>query len=370
MNLTQNEQATLKLYKQLNSVTDTAKRLGVSRTTVQSCLVNIERKLGKKVRSAPTQDSDEEADVANLQVTIAEQKAQLELYNALDKLKPGKIEEYKPGKASAMPWVVLSDLHMEEVIEPDTIPGTTNSYNPDIAKARLQSVFKHGLYLAKTMGTMADVDTMGLAILGDVISGYIHPELAEGNALSPIEATLFAEEQLIAGINYILNNSKYRLLIPTCQGNHGRITEKMRVQTAAETSYEWMMYHHMAKHFKGNDRVKFQMTNGYHNYVKIWNTTIRFHHGDAIRYAGGVGGITIPVNKQIANWNTYTKADLDVLGHYHQLFDGGHFIVNGSLIGPSAYSIKIGARFERPRQAFFWIDSKMGKTMSGEVFVD
>lgn len=280
------------------------------------------------------------------------------------------IPDYRPSTATGMPWLVLSDLHLEEVVTPDSIQGCVNEYNPAVSKRRLQSVFQHGLYMANTIGSMAKVDTMGLAILGDLISGYIHPDLVESNAMSPLEAIMFAQDELIAGINYLLKNSKWKLKIPCTHGNHGRTTEKMRTQTSAENSYEWMLYESMRKHFAGNDRVEFMITKGYHQYVKVWDTVLRFHHGDAIKYGGGVGGITIPVNKLITKWNTYTVADLDIFGHWHQYFDGGNFISNGSLIGPSAYAVKNGFKYERPRQAFFWVDSKMGKTLSAEVFVE
>jgi hypothetical protein len=67
--------------------------------------------------------------------------------------------------------------------------------------------------------------------------------------------------------------------------------------------------------------------------LQIYDVTVRFHHGHSIRYAGGVGGIYIPTNKAIAQWNKGRHADLDVFGHFHQLRDGGNFICNGSLIG-------------------------------------
>ena len=34
---------------------------------------------------------------------------------------------------------------------------------------------------------------------------------------------------------------------------------------------------------------------------------------------GGVGGITIPLNKAISAWNNQRMADYDILGHYHNL---------------------------------------------------
>src|SRR5208282_6842766 len=85
---------------------------------------------------------------------------------------------------------------------------------------------------------------------------------------------------------------------------------------------------------------------------------IRFHHGHAIKYQGGVGGITISVNKAINSWNRNRNVKLDIFGHFHQFFDGGNFICNGSLVGYNAYAVAIKAAYERPSQTFLLVNKK------------
>jgi hypothetical protein len=82
-----------------------------------------------------------------------------------------------------------------------------------------------------------------------------------------------------------------------------------------------------------------------------------------------VGGITIPVRKKIAQWNKAERVNLDVFGHFHQQVDGGDFICNGSLIGYNAYAVSIGADYEQPKQTFFLVNKKWGKSMVTPVFV-
>ena len=129
------------------------------------------------------------------------------------------------------------------------------------------------------------------------------------------------------------------------------------------------MFHHLASQFK-DPRVKFIIEDSYHTYLDILGMTVRFHHGHDIRYQGGVGGLTIPVNKAIAQWNKGKKANLDVFGHWHTRFDGGNFICNGSLIGYNAYAISIKASYEKPTQVFFLIDRKRGKTLMAPICFD
>jgi hypothetical protein len=81
-------------------------------------------------------------------------------------------------------------------------------------------------------------------------------------------------------------------------------------------------------------------------------------------YGGGVGSIYIPVRKAIAQWQKIKPANLDVFGHFHNYkIDGDLFVLNGSLIGFNAFALAIKADYEKPRQAFFLIDKKRGKTV-------
>lgn len=284
--------------------------------------------------------------------------------------------QYPSGEAVLV--FVASDWHIEERVDAKTV-NDRNEYNPDIAWRRSRKFFESCLWLLGKERKGAEIDTMIFGILGDMITGYIHEELREANYLSPVEATLMAHEMLVEGINRFLNEGDLKeLIIPCCHGNHGRVNPKKTISTSAANSYEWMMYHHLRKHFEGEDRVKFIIADGYHIYVHVFEskkhpeltTTIRFHHGDSVQYGGGVGGITIPLRKAIAQWNKNIPADLDVLGHFHQMTDGGEFVTNGSLIGWNAYALSIKAGFERPRQVGFLVRPGRGKVQTFEVFVD
>jgi hypothetical protein len=151
-----------------------------------------------------------------------------------------------------------------------------------------------------------------------------------------------------------------RIVIVTSDGNHGRTTEKIRVATRTEHSYEHALYLQLADDLRDEPRVSMTVSRSQLTYVPIYDQTIRFTHGDAVRFGGGVGGITIPINKAIAQWDQSVRADLTCMGHWHQLTWGSRVVVNGSLIGFSPYSVAIKAGFEPARQAFFLLDSRRG----------
>jgi len=202
------------------------------------------------------------------------------------------------------------------------------------------------------------------------MSGYIHDELKEDNFLSPVETVLFLLKRIRGGIDYLLSATDYNLKIPCNMGNHSRTTEKLRIQTEYKNNYEWLMYHVLADTYKGNDRVEFQIPKSYFNYLNVYDKTVRFHHGHWMRYNGGIGGISIPVNKSIDAWDKAKKADIDVFGHWHQFKDFGSWICNGSLIGYSAFAIFIKASFERPSQTLFMLEKNKGKTATMPIYLD
>lgn len=259
--------------------------------------------------------------------------------------------------SEAVAFAIASDWHIEEHVDPKTVNGM-NRYTVEIAKKRAEQFFQHTLKLVRKESTSVKINTLVLALLGDFLSGNIHEELLENCSLSPIEAIIEAENILISGIQFLLAHSHLKLIIPCHSGNHARITKKVHVSTERGNSLEYFMYNHMRNYFQGNPRVEFRIADGYLSYLDCYGYTVCFHHGHAVKYGGGVGGLTIPTKKAIAQWQRLKHADLHVFGHWHQFIDGGNFIVNGSMIGYNAFATFIKAEFERPKQAFFLVDRK------------
>lgn len=265
-------------------------------------------------------------------------------------------------------WVA-SDWHVEENVNPEVINGL-NKYNMAIAKERAENFFASGLKLTNILARDVEISTIVIALLGDFFSNDIHDELMEINEVEPLHAAIYAQNLIASGIQYILDNSEYNIVVPCHSGNHGRTTKTTRFATENGHSLEFFMYNFLADHFRDNKRVKFIIAGGQHSYLDIYGYKIRFLHGHSVKYQGGVGGLTIPVNKAIAQWDTAEKAYLTVMGHFHQFFDGGSFITNGSMIGYNAYALSIKARFSKPAQALFLIDKKRGKTAVWPILFD
>lgn len=284
---------------------------------------------------------------------------------SFEKIRPAtKFVIKKKGNTStseATVVVLASDWHIEERVEPETVNGK-NEHNLSIAKTRGVEFFQAVVRLTEILGRDVNISTMVLALLGDFITGDIHDEMLETAEIEPARAIIEAQKLIASGIQYILDNTQLNLVIPCHSGNHARTTKETRFATEAGHSLEYIMYHMLADHFRNNKRVKFIIPRSYHSYVEVYGTVVRFHHGHNLKYGGGVGGLTIPVNKAIAQWNKTEWADIDCFGHWHTRFDGGNFIANGSSIGFNAFAVGIKASFEKPSQTLFLIDKKRGKT--------
>lgn len=278
--------------------------------------------------------------------------------------------EIKPSsnaKHESVAFAIASDWHVEENVKKETV-NNSNEYTMKIAKLRAEAFFKNTLKLVTKEQQDSKIDTLVLALLGDFISGNIHMELLESCEVSPVEAAVFAQNLLATGIEYLLANSKLNLIIPTACGNHSRITQQVHVSTEQGNSLEWMIYTNLANHFKNEKRVTFILSKSYFTWLKVYDFDIRFHHGHAMKFGGGIGGLTIPVLKAIGRYDLQRKAYLDVFGHVHTALDGGKFISNGSLIGDTPYGSRLGFT-GKPQQQFFLIDKVYGKTIVAPIFL-
>lgn len=275
-------------------------------------------------------------------------------------------------RADAVACAVASDWHVEEPVDSASVHGL-NEYDLDVAKRRAERFFTGFLKLANMNARDSRIDTLYLAGLGDFFSGWIHDELAANTLLAPAEAAHFAQSLLASGIDFLLKESDFKISGDLLAGNHGRLTRHVHFGNPTGTSLESFMYHALVGRYRDNPRVALNVASQamvYRRFFERFN--MRLIHGYEVKYGGGVGGITIPLRKAIAQWDRPVRADLTVLGHFHQLFDGGNFVANGSLIGYNTYAQAIKAEYEEPKQAYFLVHARGGgqKAITAPIWVD
>jgi hypothetical protein len=280
------------------------------------------------------------------------------------------------GKSPAVAVAILSDVHVEETVSLEMTNGL-NEYNPEIAKERVNLFFTNLMKLVEKERVHSDINVLCLGLLGDFITGYIHEDLKESNSMSPTEATTFIRDVLVDNIIRLCEDGNFdKIIIPCTPGNHGRTTTKKRFATGYKNSYEWMMYQDMKKIFKDylkqyDNKVEFIISQSELVYIDFYDYTLRFGHGDHFSYAGGIGGITIPLKKWLMRMNAQYNADMTFIGHWHNILTEvtEDCMVNGSVIGTNSYSMAFGGQYRRPQQIFTLLDKKRGFTIRTHIDV-
>lgn len=294
------------------------------------------------------------ADVKRLTAELSDAQHVAEIVSLARDAAPPRIlpRERDFAKREATALAMASDWHVEEEVRPEQVVGR-NRYNLEISQRRMERFFEATRWAIDFNRQIFTIRDLVLWLGGDFITNYLHPDNVETNLLAPPEALAYVKHGIADGIRFLLEDvGLERILIPCNDGNHGRMTEKMRSAARTQSSLEIFMYRMLADEFSDEPRVEFAIAGGEHVYVEIYDRVVRFAHGDSVRYGGGVGGITIPLYKALARWDTMRRADLTCVGHFHQRIVLPDLMVNSSLIGFSPYSMTIGARYEPPSQNF------------------
>lgn len=289
---------------------------------------------------------------------------------SLSGLQPKALPAKKARKrrAQATAILALSDLHVEERVRPEEVRGL-NDYDLKEADRRIGEVTRRAKRLIEHEHGLTDIRRIVLWLGGDLVTGHIHEELVECTQLAPLNAIRWVAERLVTVIDEIAAIGP-PVVIVTSSGNHGRSTANRRIAGENDHSFEQHLYHTMAG-AETRKNVTWVVGDGYHNIVDLDGFKVRFHHGHAMKGSGGFGGLVPSANKMIAGWNASQPVDLDVFGHLHQFVVSRRFVANGSLIGPSPYSDRLGCQAEPPCQALVVVDHGHNRvTKAIPVFVD
>ena len=369
--------------------------LNIPRTTFITRLDSAERKGVKPTIRSP-----------NLEVALAEQKMVYDLQiRDLKKQLEEAIHQnvtadyvrkhvFKLGKHQATPpkWITksspatgnpgvptlfLSDFHYGEVVKPEAI-GNLNNFNKKISQLRLKSTVETAIDLCHNHMVNPKYPGIVLALGGDMMAGSIHDELIESNDGTNIDHVLDLFDQLVWTISTLADKFE-KVFIPAVYGNHSRMYQQYRNKEAAHLSFDWMLYNMLERHFKNNkdNRIRFQIADGFDTYYKIYETSYLQTHGDRLGVRGGTGivGMLGPIARGVqkvrSEYANFGKSiDYVIMGHYHQYISIKGAIVNGSLKGYDEYAMSNRFAFEIPKQALWFTHPQYGITFQVPVVAE
>lgn len=279
-----------------------------------------------------------------------------------------KFEEKEEGDKYAV--TLFSDAHIEETVNPQSVMGL-NEYNIDIAKQRIETYFSNLVHCLNR----DEVSHLIFASLGDTISGYIHEELAQTNALSPLEATYMAQCLIVSGLKFICEKSNVKnIYFIGIIGNHSRVTKKIQHSNGYKMSYEWLMYKNIKKECEALGLpIVFNLPESEMAVVDTQDgRRFLFIHGFQIKSSGNgtVCGIYPALNRLCMKWDKIFHQDKIYLGHFHSCVSIPNAMVNGSIIGYNSFALTNGFGYERPAQQYEVYDTKIGLLLTRQIYCD
>lgn len=365
-----------------------SKQAGVSRTTFQSRITEALRQ--GVTPNAGTPDANDvqalRAKVKRLESALHSYENQSEQAHAIkdvigsmarqcEELDPPTwmVKEQGTAKSPGVPTLFLSDLHWGETVFASQINGV-NEYNIKIARKRMETCVDSAIHLLKIISPKMGYPGIVMPLGGDMISGNIHDELTATNELNSMPAVLDLYGVLLGVINAMADKFGH-VFLPCVSGNHGRDTRKIWNKDRHHTSFDWLLYRFLAKHFDGDKRVTFFVPDGPDAYYKVYNYAYLLTHGDSFRGGDGVIGVMGPIirgdhKKRSRNAQIDMDYDCMLLGHFHQYVHHGRFIINGSLKGMDEYAWANNFGFEPPQQALWLTHPKHGQTFRMPIYVN
>ena len=276
-------------------------------------------------------------------------------------------------KFAGVPTIFASDWHWGEIVDPNQINGV-NEYNLTIAQNRAKHMIEKAVDLLKNHVAHTEYPGIVYVLGGDMLSGDIHDELMATNEKEIMPTVIDLFGVLIWCIETLANEFG-NVFVPCVSGNHGRNTLKIRNKGRNFTSFDWLLYQFLAKHFENDKRVQFLIPDGSDAYYSVFGHKYLLTHGDQFRGGDGVIGALGPIirgdhRKRSRNAQIDMSYDTMIIGHWHQLIQLERLIVNGSLKGYCEYAYSNNFGFEPPRQAMWLTHPEHGITFSIPIYVD
>lgn len=283
------------------------------------------------------------------------------------------IKKAPSAKCPGIPTLFASDWHWAEVVDPSQINGK-NEYNIAIGKVRAKNLIENTINLLFNHMVTPEYPGIVFALGGDMVSGGIHDELAATDEMQIMPTVLDVHGVLVWCIETLANHFG-KVFVPCVSGNHGRDTKKIWTKNRNFTSFDWLIYVFLEKHFEKDSRVQFYIPNGSDCLYSIYGHKYLLTHGDQFRGGDGMIGALGPVirgdhKKRSRNGQIDMNYDTMIIGHWHQLIQLQRLIINGSLKGYDEYAYSNNFGFEVPRQALWITHPQHGITFSMPVMVE
>ena len=321
------------------------------------------------------------------------------LIDAVKKFTPSykSVQKYKIRKpkgkvraASAQSMIApLADTHIGDNVEADEMVGL-NSYNIDIFNKRLYGWATQVLTLAELRRNSVEIDELVIPMLGDMISGDIHMELALTNNDHNMG-------QMIRGANLIAQALMFlaphfdKVRVPCVVGNHGRMTRKPPMKNKY-MDWDYMLYQWVSVFCKNQKNIEFHIPKSFMTSVEVNNRNILVSHGDFVNGAGSGTAISKGI-LNMRNILQFRKGlqdeigklrneeiglpeyfDSVLIGHFHRIDEidigTGAIHICGCMKGGDEFAMQRVQAINKPRQLALYYHPKYGEIGKDIIYLN
>lgn len=313
--------------------------------------------------------------LSNARAEIEKLEKRIDLLTAVDSIKVSPAEWAQPRHGAqkdhrAVANLLLSDLHLDEVVDPEQMRGM-NAYNREIAAIRLKLLGERTIKMARDHLSGVKYDGIYVWANGDLISGMIHEELERTNAGRGVVDTIDYWVDPLAGLLDQLADFFSKVHVVSTVGNHGRSYKKPPAKDAVRSSFDWLTMRCIWRELRGDARFTWNIPQSKDIFETVYATRFLVQHGDDFKGGDQVAGAIRPI--LFADMKSMAREvaapggepyDCLVVSHFHQYNPLRRAIMNGSVVGYNEYvKDKLRARYEPPIQAFWLTTPENGNTV-------
>ena len=261
----------------------------------------------------------------------------------------------------------LSDTHIGEHVFKDQMRGL-NEYNFEIFNKRMygwaNQILKHTSYRRQ----IAPVDELVIPMLGDMISGDIHEELARSNMANCMEQMIRGASIIGQALMYLAPHYA-KIRVPWVVGNHGRMTRKPPMKDKY-MDWDYMLYQWVATFCQNQENIEFHIPRSFITTFKIHDKVVLITHGDCISGAGSSGAILNSITKlrSVFQFRKTLQRELEgamdedleeefdsvMIGHFHRIDEldigTGELHICGTMKGPDEFALQRLQAATKPKQ--------------------
>ncbi len=278
-------------------------------------------------------------------------------------------------RGAETPVTIWADWHAGEVVSPGAINGV-NEFNAAVLERRVRRLVERTIYLLTDHGP-GNYPGIVINLLGDFVSGALHPELAKTDDHTVIEATLKVRDLMVWGLEQMLGRYG-RVFCPCASGNHARNTQRPEYKRLVYNSFDWLIYELLRRHFADRPEIVFLNNESNEAYYRVHGIRYMAVHGDMLGVKGGDGiiGSIGPIMRgtmKVGKRSAAIRRDFDrlLMGHWHQPLMLPGITVANTLKGYDEFAQKaLGASPSTPSQPLWLVHPKWGQTNYREVMLE